>query len=250
MAWPAAYGRIVLKTAESTNDEARARAEAGERGPLWVLALEQTKGRGRRGRDWVAKPGNLFATLLLEPGCPAGDTAQLSFVAALAVRDMLARYVAAERVRLKWPNDVEIDGLKAAGLLLEAAPARGVVPWVVIGIGINLAEAPGGEGISATALADATGTPPPAPETALEALALTFEHWLSRWRAEGFAPVRAAWMKGARGLGEPVTVRLMDRTLEGRFEGIDETGALLISPPGGGEPETIAAGDVYFRTAS
>jgi len=121
LSWPLGYRLLELQEVDSTNEEARRRAAAGEPGPLWILAAEQTKGRGRRGRIWEAPPGNLSATLLIRPNRPAGECAQLSFVAALAAAEMLAALV--PDVTLKWPNDVLASGQKIAGILLEAETA-------------------------------------------------------------------------------------------------------------------------------
>ena len=88
---------VVLDEIDSTNAEARRRAEAGEAGPVWLVGLRQTAGRGRRGRAWETGEGNLAATLLLRTDKPPAEAAQVSFVAALAVADMLACYVPAWR---------------------------------------------------------------------------------------------------------------------------------------------------------
>src|SRR5512141_1498456 len=99
---------IAFEMLGSTNAEALTLARAGERGPLWVSAASQTAGRGRRGRPWVSEPGNLYASLLLVDPAPAERAPQLSFVAALAVRDAIARATPAlaPRLTFKWPNDV------------------------------------------------------------------------------------------------------------------------------------------------
>src|SRR5262249_4572401 len=89
-----------FETLDSTNEEARRLAAAGENGPLWITALRQTGGRGRRGRTWISEPGNLFATLLLRDA--GAQRAQLSFAAALAVADTVALYAPDARIALKW----------------------------------------------------------------------------------------------------------------------------------------------------
>ena len=142
---------------DSTNEEARRLAEAGEAGPLWIVACEQSAGRGRRGREWVSSRGNLFATLLLRPGRAADVCAQLSFVAALATGDAVASFAPSARIALKWPNDVLLDGHKVAGILLESAGSAGgcAVEWLAVGIGMNLANYPAGTDMPATSLAAA-----------------------------------------------------------------------------------------------
>ncbi|RMD87888.1 MAG: biotin--[acetyl-CoA-carboxylase] ligase [Alphaproteobacteria bacterium] len=225
---------------DSTNAEARRRAEAGERGPLWIRADRQTAGRGRRGRRWVSEAGNLHATLLFSPAGAVRDRAQLSFVAVLAAHAALARLVdAPRRLRCKWPNDLLVDGRKLAGILLE-----GETDWLAIGFGINLAHHPEGLEQPATSLSAAFGVTVN-PETVLDALAAAFDTIHGRWLAAGFAPIRAAWTERAAGLGEPVAVRVGREAIRGILRGLDEDGALRIERPDG-TCRRIAAGDVIL----
>src|SRR5229473_5485322 len=121
----AGVGLIACDTVGSTNAEALAYARSGERGPLWITARRQTAGRGRRGRTWVSEPGNLYATLLLTDPGPAERAAELSFVAALAVRDAIVEMAPGlgSRLKVKWPNDLLIDRAKVAGILIEGESA-------------------------------------------------------------------------------------------------------------------------------
>src|SRR5687768_12046750 len=105
---------------DSTNAEARRRAEDGEEGPVWLTAQRQTAGRGRRGRVWSTEPGNLAATVLFTSDAPPAKAAQLSFVAALAVCEVVRSYVGADRAKVKWPNDVLIGTDKVSGILVES----------------------------------------------------------------------------------------------------------------------------------
>src|SRR5580704_7144913 len=107
---------VAFDEVDSTNAEARRRAEAGEAGPLWITAKRQSAGRGRRGRAWETGAGNLAATLLMVTDRAPAEAAQVSFVAALAVADLASAYVPTERVKLKWPNDVMVSGRKLAGI--------------------------------------------------------------------------------------------------------------------------------------
>ena len=114
---------IAYDTLGSTNAEALARGRAGERGPLWITAARQTAGRGRRGNAWVSEPGNLYASLLLTDAAPAAHLPELCFVVALAVRDAVcggAPRSFRPKLKLKWPNDLLLDGAKLAGILIEA----------------------------------------------------------------------------------------------------------------------------------
>lgn len=131
--WPDGYGLKAFEELDSTNEEARRLAAAGEPGPLWLTTTRQTSGRGRRGRSWEMVEGNLAATLLIRPARDSREWPQLSFVAAIAAADMAAHFAPGSRIAVKWPNDVLADGRKLAGILLESAGDA-----LAIGIGVNL----------------------------------------------------------------------------------------------------------------
>jgi BirA family transcriptional regulator, biotin operon repressor / biotin---[acetyl-CoA-carboxylase] ligase len=232
------------ETLDSTNEEARRLGEAGEQAPLWIMAREQTAGRGRRGREWVSARGNLFATLLLRPGKPADVCAQLSFAAALAVGDVVAQFAPAARVALKWPNDVLLDGKKVAGILLESSGGR-TLEWLAVGIGINLANSPSGTETPAISFTEITGSAPDA-DDALARLAARWNAWYGAWMKTGFAALKDAWLARAAGLGERVTARLGTREVQGVFEGLADDGALILRE-NDGSATRIAAGEVFFR---
>lgn len=235
---------------DSTNEEARRLGEAGEPGPLWIVAEVQTAGRGRRGRSWVSPTGNFMGTLFLRPHCGPRQAGELSFVAAVAVHDAVESLLPPHLrpgLKLKWPNDLLHDKAKLAGILLESSGIAGAeVAWVAIGMGLNLAHHPEGLEYPATSLA-AMGAGTVTPGEALEALARSFDSWLTIWRGvQGFAAIREAWLKRAQGLGDPVTVRLSDGTYDGTFEGLAPDGTLQLRMPGG-ELRLVSAGDVFFR---
>jgi BirA family biotin operon repressor/biotin-[acetyl-CoA-carboxylase] ligase len=236
---------IVLDEIDSTNAEARRRAEAGEAGPVWILGLNQTAGRGRRGRAWETGTGNLAATLLLSTDKPPGEAAQVSFVAALAVADLVSTYVPASLVALKWPNDPLVSGLKVSGILVESGTRPDGGLWVAVGVGVNLARAPQAAERPATALPSHMLGPPPSPIEAVEGLAAAFARWFDVWTRLGFPAIADAWTARAHGLGESCTARLAEETVEGIAEGLDADGALRLRLPSG-QVRRITAGDVFF----
>jgi BirA family biotin operon repressor/biotin-[acetyl-CoA-carboxylase] ligase len=229
---------------DSTNAEARRRAEAGEGGPLWITALRQTAGRGRRGRSWDTGPGNLAATLLLTSDLPPAEAAQISFVAALAVADLARSYVPADLVRLKWPNDVLIGGRKACGILVESGRRPDGRLWLAVGVGVNLAHAPQDTERPATSFAAHGAVPTPA--EALDRLSEVFAGWLAAWEARGFSAIAEAWTVRAHGLGQPCVARLGSEAVEGVAEGLDDDGALRLRLADGAI-RRITAGDVFFE---
>jgi len=230
---------------DSTNAEARRRADAGEGGPVWIAAAVQTAGRGRRGRSWSTGEGNLAASLLTTTDVPPVEAAQVSFLAALAVADLADTCLGEGAARLKWPNDVMIHGRKAAGVLVESGARPDGRLWLAVGIGVNLARHPVEVERPATSFAEHMASPAPAPSAALEILAAAFERWHGVWAAEGFVPIVAAWTARAYGLGEPCEARLGDRTLTGVAEGLEPDGALRLRTADGAV-ERITAGDVFF----
>jgi len=229
-------------TLGSTNAEALALARAGERGPLWITAKSQSAGRGRRGSAWVSAPGNLYATLLLtEPSAPA-QAPQLSFVAALALHDAVSDVAPqlAPALAVKWPNDLLLGGKKLAGILIEGDSEK--VFAAAVGIGVNCASHPAETNHPATDLV-ASGAHV-APERLFAALVPALQRRLAQWqRGDGFAAIRADWLKRAAGLGEDIRVRLPERELFGRFEGLDAAGRLLLRGQSG--ITAVTAGDVY-----
>lgn len=230
---------------DSTNEEARRLALAGVEGPLWLVADRQTKGRGRRGREWQSPAGNLAATLLLKPAMPIAQCAQLSFVAALGVSDVAGRYAPRAEVKVKWPNDVLADEKKIAGILLESASKDGARPdWLAIGFGINLASHPADTEFPATSIAG-MGAEPPAPRVALDGLAASWSKWYEVWSERGFEPIRDAWLARAARLGARIRARIADMEVVGLFEGIDADGALNLRESEG-RMRRISAGEVFF----
>lgn len=243
---------LILDETDSTNAEARRRAEAGEVGPLWITARRQTAGRGRRGRQWGSDSGNLFTSLLLLTQKSPAEAAQLTFAASLAVADLLDRYVPPALVTIKWPNDVLLDGRKTSGILIESGPAPSGGLWLAIGIGVNLSQTPGETERPATCIAEhlAHGVvSAPSVDEAAKALAETFGVWLERWTTLGFQPILDAWIARTPGLHGPCTARLTNETLTGVADGVEADGSLRLKLPDG-RLRVISAGDVFFGEAA
>jgi BirA family biotin operon repressor/biotin-[acetyl-CoA-carboxylase] ligase len=246
---PSFYRLVALDSIDSTNEEARRRIAAAPlegipEGTL-IWAAEQTAGRGRRGRSWSSPRGNLYLSLVLEPACAPGTAAQLGFVAAVALAETLAGLLPGpDRVRLKWPNDVLVDGAKVSGILLEAvSTTAGRLDTLILGVGVNLQSRPDAGLYRTISLREAGGVTDPA--DLLERFAERLLAWYDIWRREGFAPLRAAWLDRAAGIGQTIEVRLDHETLVGRFATLDETGALALDLPDDGR-RLVAAGDVFF----
>lgn len=248
MSGPASAPIQILSDVDSTNAEARRRAEAGQTGPLWIVARRQSAGRGRRGREWLSETGNLYATLLTTTNRPPVEAAQITFVAALAVADLLCGFVPAPLVWIKWPNDVMIEADKVSGILVESGAHETGRLWLAVGIGVNLSQAPSGTERPATAIEShlkAEFLTAPSVEVAAEALARHFAIWMDRWDRLGFATVLEGWATRSRGLNGPCTARLGHETVSGTAEGVEADGALRLRLADG-SLRLISAGDVFF----
>lgn len=234
----------------STNAQALSRARDGECGPIWFATTEQTAGRGRRDRNWIAPRGNLAASILDVMPIQPGTAATLGFAAGVALIDALHQVSGASTVdfRLKWPNDLLANGAKLSGILLEAETAPDGRLAVVVGIGTNIVAAPAVTAYPATSLA-ALGIG----AGAADLFAALTDAWCGLreiWdEGRGFPAIRERWLAQAAGLGQTVSIcNGPAMTLEGTFDTIDERGCLIVRTA---ENKTIpvAAGDVYFGAA-
>ena len=243
------YRLVSVDATGSTNEDAMRAAREGDPGLLWIVAGRQHAGRGRHGRAWASPAGNLHASLLLIEPCELSEAAQLGFLAGLALHEAAAAVtgVGPPRVALKWPNDLLVDGAKAAGLLLEAQRiGGGGVLAVVIGFGVNVAAAPAETPYPARTLRALASQA--SREDLFLRLSASFAHRFRAWRDGAhdvrFEALRRAWLERAAGLGADVTVRLPAGPRTGRFVGLDDAGRLQLDTPHG--LERIDAGDLYF----
>lgn len=224
-------------------------AAAGEGGPVWFVAARQTAGRGRHGRPWVSAAGNLYASHLAVTQLPAERLSLLPLAAAVALCEALeAAAGLAGRVRLKWPNDVLLDGAKVSGILLEARHGLCRGSAVVTGFGVNCAHHPADAPYAVTSLSAAGASVEP--EAVLAALAPRYGAARESLSAsdDPSQAIREAWLSRAVGVGGPVAVRLPGGTLEGLFRGLDAAGRLELLAPDG-RLHHVAAGDIFFGTA-
>jgi len=231
----------------STSDLCMARARAGEQGPLWIMAREQSAGRGRLGRVWSSPAGNLHASVLLVDEAPSRIAAHMGFVAGLALIDALRALAPQASFALKWPNDVLASGAKLAGVLVEGTTLPDGRFALVIGFGVNCAHHPDGLAYRATDLA-ALGASCAAQDV-LARLMQTFARRRAQWaQGAGFPALRADWLSCAAGLGAPLDVRQGERVLRGTFETLDAEGRLILSGPHG--RVALEAGDVFLPDAT
>ncbi|WP_425039545.1 biotin--[acetyl-CoA-carboxylase] ligase [Primorskyibacter sp. S187A] len=245
--WPQGYGRRVLARVDSTMLEA-ARVAPEISGAEWILALDQTASRGRRGRVWAFPQGNFAATLVLRLEGGPGQAALRSFVMSLALFDAFVETTGrADLFGLKWPNDVLLNGGKVAGILLESHMLSGG-GHLAIGVGINLVEAPAASDVEPGAVRPVSLLSEAGvrvtPEDFLGHLAQAFDHHERTFETYGFAPIRTAWLARATRLGEVITARTTTSETIGTFSDVDMEGQLVLDTAKG--RVSIPAADVYF----
>ena len=234
----------------STNSEAMVRARAGERRPMWFVTTEQTAGRGRRQRPWIAPRGNLASSILETVDVPPATAATLGFAAGLALEAALRGVAgpAAIGFSLKWPNDVLAGQAKLSGILLEAETVPGAGLAVVVGMGTNVVAAPEGTPTPATSLA-ALGVETGA-ERLFAGLSDSWTECRGIWdNGKGFGEIRLRWLELAAGLGQPVSVHTGQATVSGIFDTIDDTGCMILRTSTG-DRVLVSAGDVHFGSAA
>jgi BirA family biotin operon repressor/biotin-[acetyl-CoA-carboxylase] ligase len=254
----AGYRLAAFDSTGSTNVEAMDRARSGERGPMWFVTSEQTAGRGRRHRPWIAPRGNLASSILEVMDVSPAVAATLGFAAGLALEAAIARVSMEALLRspgseemtyqLKWPNDLLAGQKKLAGILLEAEAVADNRLAVVVGIGTNVIAAPEGTPTPATSLA-ALGVHVGAEEL-FGALSDAWTDYRGIWdNGRGFGEIRTRWLDRAAGLGQPVAVQSAGAAISGIFDTIDDTGCLIIRTADG-KHVPVSAGDVYFGSAA
>lgn len=224
-------------TIGSTNERALELAAAGEPEGGLVLAEEQTEGRGRRDRSWSSPPSlGIYASLILRPAIPAPRAPLLTFMAAVAAADALNE-IPGVKARIKWPNDVTVDGRKIAGVLGEVRGADPEVREMVVGIGVNVhheeRDFPPELLSRATSVRLASGR---SSERAplLARLLEGFEHRYARALRDGPSTLLREWQSlSVLQPGDPIRVLGPAGPAQGGFAGIDEEGGLRLTAPGG-----------------
>lgn len=227
---------------DSTNTRLADRAKSDPdlpSGTIWAARM-QTAGRGRLDRRWISARGqNLMFSVYYRTTAKLPQLPSLTMAASIAIDELLHSYQI--KSHLKWPNDVQVNGRKIAGLLSERAGENGVV----IGVGLNV-NMPAADAAlidqPATSMLIETGNTV-AVEDVLRALLTHLPSWLQEWEVCGFAGLRDRWLQGYAGIGAPLTVRDGEHRLSGTLSGFGENGELLLRMQDG-QVQTIWSGDI------
>lgn len=244
-------GCAILRLASlpSTNDLARELAEQGAAEGVVILAREQTRGRGRQGREWVSTAGDgLYLSVILRPSVEPAKATIISLAAAVAVAETLSVDYAVA-VDIKWPNDIHAGGRKLCGILIESAIEKSEIDYAILGIGVNLGQShfPDELSMIATSLFIESQRHV-APDEFAAALLKRLEGWYRLALSQPSAIIARWQALSSYAEGCAVRVESGDRTLEGITRGLAPSGALIIETADG-ERREIVAGEIRLRKA-
>lgn len=227
---------IDYKELDSTNDEAIRLSKSENK--LIITSRIQTKGKGRLGRKWESFEGNLFMSMLMS--WPFSENNALVFITGLALQQTIKKVLPQDDVKIKWPNDVLVNDKKISGILLET----GEQEKIVVGIGVNIKKSPKSENIIY-------------PTTSLfeeginidrvdfmKKFISSFEEIKSIYLKKGMDKIVKIWQAEAKGIGEKIKIKLLNKEETGIFRGIDNNGRLILNV--NGNIQIYNAGEVFF----
>ena len=239
-------GVYVHQDTDSTNLQAKRLAGQGAAEGTVVVADTQTHGRGRRGRTWFSPSGrNIYASMILRPPMAPSQAPQITLMTAVAVAKTLKQSVGLE-ARIKWPNDILVQGKKISGILNEISTEMDMVDFVVVGLGINVnvrsKEMPEEIRTLATSIRIETGADHPRCNLLCDLLK-EFEICYDQLKVDGFRPIMAQWRDLTDIIGQHVYVDVLGTRHTGMVEAVDDDGVLILRD-GRGEIHRIFSGDV------
>lgn len=203
-----------------------------------IIADAQTGGKGRMGRNWVSPMGNLYFSLVLKSPKTIAQNGEISFIASVAVKDSLREFdvSGSSEIKLKWPNDILLNGKKVSGILLESDGE-----FIVVGVGININSNPDNTSYPATNLEN-EGFARIDKMELLNKFLNHFENLYQEWLSFGFLPIRNLWIKDAFNLNKQINVNLPNQSLTGIFKDLDKNGNLVLNADG--QEILISSGEI------
>jgi BirA family biotin operon repressor/biotin-[acetyl-CoA-carboxylase] ligase len=229
----------------STNDEAFRLGLAGAPEGTALIANSQNAGKGRMQRVWHSSAGsNIYTSIILRPQIEPTRAPQISILAGVALAEALESYCP-DKIKLKWPNDILIDGKKVCGILSQAKTTVSEVDFIVLGIGINVNisynQFPKEICLLATSLAMETGR-----EISRQELIISLYENLTKWynqlMKDGFGRIKEKWLSLSPMIGQTVQVMFQEEAVSGKAIGLDEDGSLILLAAGNKEFK-VSAGD-------
>ena len=245
--WLDKFHLLLLDEVDSTNNEAKRIALTGQSPDyLVVCAKRQTNGRGRYGNSWESVEGNLFMSLIVPVSKDLDTMSQLSFISAVALDNVISNLFKTHNIdvniELKWPNDVLINDHKIAGILLESTGYQN--NYLVIGIGVNISNSPIIKDRKVTDLYK-EGLVGVEKHEIMNRFMSNFSVLYDNWLENGFLPIRAKWLKKAKGIGKIISINTGSSRISGRFMDIDFKGQARISVSSG-QVHSVNTGEIFF----
>ncbi len=236
---------VILNEIDSTNSEALRLVKSGTTKNKIIIANKQTAGRGRNNRFWHSLQGNLYSTLVLQYKFSQEILTQTPLVISLALHKTIRALIPdpTKSVKIKWPNDILVDGKKISGILIETA-SFGQINYLIIGVGVNILNYPKNIDQDATCLIDHGCDSNITALGLLEIFLSNFDEYFALWQDEIFDIIINIWLKNAYKLNESITIRMHENLIEGIFRGVDTSGSILLET----EPGNICkifTGDFY-----
>jgi BirA family biotin operon repressor/biotin-[acetyl-CoA-carboxylase] ligase len=243
------FGRkniICLKETDSTNTRAKELAAQGAPEGTLVIAEKQTKGRGRKGRNWFSPPGGgIYFSLILRPAMPPGETPRITLMTAVVLAETLISLVKLN-LRIKWPNDILVNRKKLAGILTEISADMDAVNYIIVGLGLNVnnlfENSPQDIKKKATSILIETGNRVPRIKFIQNYLKL-YEQYYDMFKKNDFEPIMNRWRELADIIGKQIRVDVIGKTHIGEVMDVDNDGVLILKDDQG-RLQRIFSGDV------
>ena len=237
---------VYFRETDSTNRQARELAAGGAAEGTVVIAETQTHGRGRKGRQWFSPAGTgIYASLIIRPKISPGQAPRITLMTAVAIAEALLALLPLN-VRIKWPNDILVNGRKLAGILTEISTDMDVVDYIIVGLGLNVnttfESSPAEVKTVATSILTETGNAFPRINL-IRACLRCFEECYARFKNDDFEPIMQRWKELSDIIGQKIRVGMIDRTLIGDVVDVDDDGVLILKD-GNERIHRIFSGDV------
>ena len=235
-----------MKETDSTNTRAKELAAQGAPEGTLIIAEKQTKGRGRRGRNWFSPPGGgIYFSLILRPAISPGETPRITLMTAVVLAETLISMMKL-KLRIKWPNDILVNGKKLAGILTEISTEMDAVNYIVVGLGMNVntrfKNFPSEIKKSATSILIENGKPFPRVRLIQHYLKL-YEKYYDMFKKNDFEPIMKRWKELADIIGKEIKVDVIGKTHIGKVIDVDNDGVLILKDDQG-VLQRIFSGDV------
>ena len=239
---------IYLKETDSTNTRAKELAAQGAPEGTLIIAEKQTNGRGRRGRNWFSPPGGgIYCSLILRPTMQPGETPRITLMTAVVLAETLI-FLMKLKLRIKWPNDILVNGKKLAGILTEISTEMDAVNYIVVGLGLNVntrfENFPKEIKKTATSILIETGNRTPRIKLIQNYLKL-YEQYYDMFKKNNFKPIMSRWRELADIIGKQIKVNVIGKTHIGEVVDVDNDGVLILKDDQG-MLQRIFSGDIYL----